>query len=317
MWTKKVLNQAILKVLGILLLAAAVLKGHELLTTPMANTDIWSNRYFLIFQVEFELALSIWLLSGLFRRAAWLVVLGCFTLFCCVTLYKGLTGAASCGCFGKVHVNPWVTLFAIDLPAVVSLLLFRPTLEKQDILKLTQWLGPRPTFMQFCIVVLIGLSAVAVSSPVLLLNEPKLVTSQYEVLEPETWVGKELPILEHIDIGEQLKTGNWLIMLYHHDCPSCAEAIPKIEQMAKDMQSNEDFLRFALIEVPPYGPKGTGPVSSDTSCVLGKLDTSMEWFVTTPAIVLKKDTNVLHAWQEVAPILEELINICIQIKDTM
>jgi hypothetical protein len=134
----------VLRVLGLLLLTAAVMKGHELLTTPMANTDIWSNRYFLIFQVEFELALGIWLLSGLFRRAAWLVVLGCFTLFCCVTLYKGLTGAASCGCFGRIHVNPWITLFAIDLPAVLALLLFRPKLETQKVLDIMHWLQPRP-----------------------------------------------------------------------------------------------------------------------------------------------------------------------------
>lgn len=100
------INNIILKLLGLLLLVAAVLKGYELLTVPMANTDIWSNRYFLIFQVEFELALGIWLLSGLFKRAAWLAALGCFSLFCCVALYKGISGAASCGCFGRVHVNP-------------------------------------------------------------------------------------------------------------------------------------------------------------------------------------------------------------------
>jgi thiol-disulfide isomerase/thioredoxin len=298
-------NNIILKVLGLLLLAAAVLKGHELLTTPMANTDIWSNRYFLIFQVEFELALGIWLLSGLFRRAAWLVVLGCFTLFCCVTLYKGLTGAASCGCFGKVHVNPWVTLFAIDLPAVVSLLLFRPTLAKQDILNLTHWLGPRPTLAQFCVVFLLGLSAVAVSSPVLLLNEPKLATSKYEVLEPETWVGKELPIIDHIDIGEQLKTGNWLIMLYHYDCPDCIATIPKIEQMAREIQGNEGVLKFALIEVSPYttyGPKGAGPVvGPNTPCILGKLDTSKEWFVTTPVVILVKTKKVIKSQEKYMP----------------
>jgi hypothetical protein len=40
----------VLKVLGLLLLVAAVLKGHELLTVPVANTDLWSWRPFLIFQ---------------------------------------------------------------------------------------------------------------------------------------------------------------------------------------------------------------------------------------------------------------------------
>jgi thiol-disulfide isomerase/thioredoxin len=252
-----------------------------------------------IIKLDGLLALGIWLLSGLFKRAAWLAAVACFSLFCCVTLYKGLTGAASCGCFGNVHVNPWVTLFAIDLPAVLALLLFRPKIETRDILNVMHWLQPRPTLAQFCIVFLAGLSAIAVSSPVLLLNEPKLATSQYEVLEPETWVGKELPIIDHIDIGEKLKTGNWLIMLYHYDCPNCAEAIPKIEQMAKELQGNEDVLRFALVEVPPYGPAETDTVSPNTTCVLGKLDTSMQWFVTTPALILCVKKTTINMWTDV------------------
>jgi len=124
----------LLKALGLLLLTAAVLKGHELLTVPVANGGLWMWRPFLIFQVEFELALGFWLLSGVFKRLAWLATLLCFGLFCCVTLYKALTGAASCGCFGTVHVNPWLTLLAIDLPAVVALTLFRPYLVIAPIL---------------------------------------------------------------------------------------------------------------------------------------------------------------------------------------
>jgi hypothetical protein len=119
-------SDIVLKVLGLLLLAAAVLKGHELLTVPVAGKDLWSWRPFLIFQVEFELALAIWLLSGLLKKAAWLTSLLCFSLFSMITLYKAITGAASCGCFGSVHVNPWITLLAIDLPAVIALSIFRP-----------------------------------------------------------------------------------------------------------------------------------------------------------------------------------------------
>jgi hypothetical protein len=67
----------------LLLPAEALLKGHELLITSII-VDVWSNLYFLIFQVGFDLALSIWLLSGIFKRIKWLVVLVCFTLFCSV-----------------------------------------------------------------------------------------------------------------------------------------------------------------------------------------------------------------------------------------
>ena len=116
----------VLKALGTLLIVAAALKGHQLLTEPLANKDIWSYRPVLILLVECELALGLWLLSGLFPRLAWLTALACFSFFCVVTLYKALTGAASCGCFGAVSVPPWITLLAIDLPAVLALSLFRP-----------------------------------------------------------------------------------------------------------------------------------------------------------------------------------------------
>ena len=307
-------NNILLKILGVLLLTATAMKGWQLLTEPVANTDIWSNRYFMIFQVEFELALGIWLMSGLFKRAAWLVTLGCFSLFCCVTLYKGITGAASCGCFGNVHVNPWITLFAIDLPAVALLAIFRPKLQVYRVFHLLHWLEPMPNPAVLGLVFLLGLSAIAISSPLLILNEPATVTAGYEVLEPETWVGKELPILKHIDIGQQLKTGNWLVLLYHYDCPSCAEAIPKVEQMAQELEGNEDFLQFALIEVPPYGQ---GSVGNNPFVNLGKLDTSKEWFVTTPAIALIQDKNVRQSWQDNVPVLEELINIFVPTEKTL
>lgn len=312
-------NDIILKVLGVLLLTAAGLKGYELLTIPTANADIWSNRNFLIFTVEFELALGIWLVSGVFRRIAWLAGIICFSLFCCVTLYKALAGFGSCGCFGKVHVNPWMTLLAIDIPAVVALLfvkpknirnvfasiastIYRSLVKRNASATFKDMAGPRLTFVSSFTILLI-----LTSSIVLAVNEPAVVTSSYEVLEPETWVGKNLPILEHIDIADKIKTGNWLLLLYHHDCPDCQKAIIEIEQMARELEGNEDFLRFALIAVPPYGKAGERPVSGNSPCVLGKLNKSKELFVMTPAIVLMTKSKVFKAWEEDMPGFEDIL----------
>ena len=121
------------------------------------------------------------------------------------------------------------------------------------------------------------------TAPILAFHEPAAVTSTYEVLEPKTWIGKELPILEHIDIAEQIKTGNWLLLFYHHDCPDCQKAIPQYEQLARDLAGNEELLRIALIEVPPYGRH---PAHWNTLCSFGQLADTKEWFVTTPLAVL-------------------------------
>ncbi|MCK5600272.1 hypothetical protein KAR91_00195 [Candidatus Pacearchaeota archaeon] len=300
-------NNILLRLLGLLFLAGAVLKGHQLLTEPMANVDIWSNRYFFIFTVEFELALAIWLLSGMFKKIAWIATVACFSLFCCITLYKGLAGYGSCGCFGRVHVNPWITLIAIDLPCLLALLIFRPKdLKLKHLTEPLSLLTPSPKTVHLVAIFLLALTCIAVTILILAFNEPAAVASTYEILEPETWVGKELPILEQIDIKDKISKGNWLVMLYHHDCPSCAEAIPKIEQMARDLEGNEDFLRVALIEVPPYEQFSSAPTIQDGPCLLGRLDTSKEWFVTTPALVLLVDGITKNIWEINPPSIKKI-----------
>ncbi|MCP4609681.1 MAG: hypothetical protein GY845_13300 [Planctomycetes bacterium] len=281
----------------------------------MAGKDLWSWRPFLIFQVEFELAMGIWLLSGVFKRFAWLTGLLCFGLFCCVSLYKGLTGAASCGCFGTVHVNPWITLLAIDLPAVIALSLFRPVrlltpflsfMRRQESIHgaVGRLLKPLPSAPRFAATAALGLAILGLTTPILALNKPATATSTYEVLEPETWVGKELPILEHIDIAESLRKGTWLVLLYHYDCPDCAWAIPMYEKIARDLEGHEDVLRIAMIAVPPYGQ---GPVSVKCPCTLGRLPETKEWFITTPAVALLKEGQVTSAWEEKAPDFETIL----------
>ncbi len=158
----------VLKLLGMLLLTAAVLKNWQFLTEPMANNDIWTNRAFLILTVEFEIALGIWLLSGLFKKAAWLATLCCFSLFSFITLYKGLSGAESCGCFGSVHLNPYITLFAVDIPAVILLAVFRPAwsfLQKQQSIAafVRNVFTPLPTIPHFATIFSVGIFVPAVT----------------------------------------------------------------------------------------------------------------------------------------------------------
>ena len=302
-------SNIVVKILAIALLIAAVLKGWQLLTEPVANNDIWSYRPFLILTVEFELALGIWLLSGLFKKAAWLATLLCFSVFSAITLYKGITGAESCGCFGSVHVNPWITLFAIDLPAVIVLAVFRPALsflrkQKSIAAFVRNSLAPLPSKPRFATILSIGMMILAVTGCVLGFNEPAKSTASYEVLEPETWVGKKLPILEHIDIGENLKKGNWVVLLYHYDCPECSKAIETYEQISHDLKNNEDFLQIALIEVPPYCPN-TG--DENHSCTHGRLANTKKWLITTPTVVLLTNSRVVATWEEHPPILDTIV----------
>ena len=61
-------------ILGLILLTAAALKGHQLATEPVAETGVLSSRWFLIGGVEFELFFGLWLTSGLQPPRAWQAV---------------------------------------------------------------------------------------------------------------------------------------------------------------------------------------------------------------------------------------------------
>ena len=76
------------------------------------------------------------------------------------------------------------------------------------------------------------------------------------------------------------------------------------EKMARDLSGNEEFMRIALIAVPPYG---RGNVRENSPCKLGRLDKSKEWFVTTPAVALLADGKVTAAWEEKAPDFDEIL----------
>jgi len=300
----KIVTNILMKFLAVIFFIAAALKAHQLLSEPVLAEDVFSARSFQIFQVEFELVLGIWLLSGLFKKAAWLAALLCFCGFSIVTLYKAITGCESCGCFGWLHVNPWLTLFAIDLPAVAALIIFRPELrlnlrQKSLTNVFYEFLTPPPKKAGFTITAALTISILAVTTPILIKNKPANATASYEVLEPETWVGKRLTILDDIDIGPELEKGNWLILFYHHDCPDCRVAIRKYRKLPRISKD----LNVAFIEVPPYGP---AIVPDNVHCKTGKLQNNKQWFITTPATVILKDAKVKSAWEAQAPDIKDI-----------
>lgn len=125
----KKINVAVMTLAGLLLVAAAILKAHEVLNVYFFSwheKGIWNSWEMMLVQIPAEFALGVWMVSGLFRKAAWLAGAAAYCFFIAVTLRLALMGAESCGCFGQVHVNPWVTLFSIDIPFAVLLLIFRP-----------------------------------------------------------------------------------------------------------------------------------------------------------------------------------------------
>lgn len=167
-------------VTGVILIVAAFLKAHQILTEPVISKGFWESWAFFVIQVPLELGLGIWLISGLFRKAGWLLATIAFAGFIGVTFYKSITGQASCGCFGRITVNPWYTLFLMDVPLFLLLLIFPPKGEK---LLPPPW--PRPAhFFAVAIPTAFILGALV---PILIFNKPPDEGTDYIVIKPDKW----------------------------------------------------------------------------------------------------------------------------------
>jgi hypothetical protein len=116
------------RLLGILLLVAAGLKVWGLGVDPVPGTGVFSAPELQIAFVEFEVALAVWLCLGVQPIFSWLVSLLTFTGFAIVSSYLAWIGESSCGCFGRINVNPLYAL-AVDSIILTSLTLGRPDLR--------------------------------------------------------------------------------------------------------------------------------------------------------------------------------------------
>src|SRR5207245_2346703 len=71
--------------------------------------------------LEWEIALGIWLVSGARRALAWFAATATFMAFAAVSFWQGWIGQVTCGCLGAIHIDPWISFFAIDLTALTLL----------------------------------------------------------------------------------------------------------------------------------------------------------------------------------------------------
>jgi hypothetical protein len=125
-------------VLGVLLLLAAGLKLYGMDVSPFAQYGRLMNPTVQVAAIEWETVLGLWLLTGRKPLGAWLAALLTFLIFAGVSLYLGLIGQASCGCFGSVKASPWYA-FAIDMAALVLLGIGRPNFRDLREFLRAQW----------------------------------------------------------------------------------------------------------------------------------------------------------------------------------
>lgn len=279
--------------LGSLLLLAAALKGHELATAPVLSTGILDSRWFLIVVVQFELLAGLWLCSGNAPRASWLGAIVGLSLFASVSLGKAVSGADSCGCFGNVAVNPWLT-FMVDVALLAALAYWRPNVG-----------ASRPVHNRFS-----SRTAAFVVAAWLLIGTPLLLAmgsytaatlaetgevvgdAQYVVAEPAEWIGQQFPLAGHIDIGGTLRRGLWLVLLYRHECPACQAAASGFGTLAKEFSARTNCPRVSIVECPPYSVTLDEAGIDVDALAYGRLNDTRRWRIPTPVALLLDNGKV-------------------------
>lgn len=285
-----------MKLAGVILLAAGAAKIWELLTEPSLGAGFIDSRLVESASAAAEVGLALWIFSGIFKRTAWLVTMGSFVVFLGLTLHRAFIGAESCGCFGNVEVDPWVTIFAVIVP-VLGLLLFCRNKE-------WKWFG-MGSFRYFIVWLALGMTIVLGTFGYLMANEPPEETQNYAVLQPENWQGETFGLLDQIDIGEFLAEGKWVVLLYRHDCEVCHEAMKEYGDISYTLDELAGRPAVALIEMPPYEDKDIPMVGS---FIEGKLADTKDWYVTTPVIVVLEDGNVVFSSEGIVPEEETLLS---------
>src|SRR4051812_10602478 len=95
---------------AVLFISAALKSIDPLPIILLPQLDAHGQYQLSMLVTQVELMLAFWLVSRFYPRTSWRFATALFLLFGAVTLYQALSGGSSCGCFGALKINPWITL---------------------------------------------------------------------------------------------------------------------------------------------------------------------------------------------------------------
>src|SRR5262245_15394264 len=121
-----VFHRALPVVLGGVLLLSAGFKTVALVQDRLPSNSLLTSPLAVLGAVAVEIAIGLWLCSGLAPRAARQAGVAVFLVLAGASAYSIWAGRPSCGCLGDLTISPWATLL-FDQLAVGGLLLWRPT----------------------------------------------------------------------------------------------------------------------------------------------------------------------------------------------
>ena len=198
--------------------------------------------------------------------------MGLFAVFATVSVFKGISGEASCGCFGEVAINPWVTA-VFDVAVVAALVWARPRMPLVDPSRSSfqNRVFFRESTLCLGIFVLIGgltYGWISQARYEKLTEVGQVLQGNSVQLVPESWIGQKFPLHEYILDGNDLVNGEKTILLSRLGCADCEKA-----------KQNQGMALDSVVEI-------SGNASSPDALYLTH---EINWIAETPTLIELSD----------------------------
>ncbi len=275
----------------LVLLAAAGLKAHVLITAPFEaisppEAESAAAWWLQIAMIESEMLFAMWLLSGIAVTRSWRLAILIFGLLGCVSVYKIVKNEVSCGCFGVLHVSPWYSL-AINI-AAIGLILLAPPPSGAPISRTSRRLRWVFVFGAAALAIVAAIVLCAYR-PVILAADDVAASGRSYLLRPARWLGRECPLLAYCGSGEELRKGEWIVVLHRPGCHNCAVVVREFDRFVRRVRSNPP-LGLGLISLSSTADSRfedvSAPGSGFVSC---RLQRSVAWHAAPPTVILLSD----------------------------
>lgn len=297
-------SRTVVNFTALILLFAAAMKWEELpVVTRMGNRLVFQP-WFVIGQIILESTLGLWLITGLWAHWGKKVALVMFSIFAIVTLYQAIHGVDSCGCFGQIKINPWIS-FILDSLIVCGLFLWSFKQPSNYPHALPD--APNKFILWRSLLLILGIATISAlvgwrMQPLAINGNPGIIFTKdgIAVLDIDNWVGKKFPISSYLEpspttsLNKQRPgyvTGTAIMIFYSNECEHCQKALPIF--LAR-IHERHDPASFWFIEIPPFATKGNELVRPRDNVNHLQLNNSQEWFIETPAIVKLVDGTVVR-----------------------
>lgn len=267
--------------IGIVLLAASTLKIYDNANGAKFEISHEFSQGFVLTTSLMEASLGIWLMVGYAPVVARQIAAVVFSLFAGWSLSLGVAGAESCGCFGKLNLNPWVML-VFDGAIVAILFFLHPVASGASSGNHTH--GSFLLSLKIIVGFVVGILIAAASREWNLNGDERM-----QFYEPRELVGRRFDLMDFARGSKPLETGRWVLVFYRSRCEICERHSRQFSMLAKTMENQQSNIRLALIEIPSDSQENFMDKLDLRSALRLRINTTKNLLIATPQVMYLED----------------------------